>query len=142
MGLEKWRFKLWDGDEMIASLIRNWRPSDYKSEKKYEMSLYNFLHDNLSELQVTRQFANGRLRADIAVEGEVIIEIKYNLDTTAKYHRLLGQITDYEDWAGSMFIILCGTTDRNLMKELSRHIDKKNSSSSLYPADQFRLFEK
>lgn len=142
MGLEKLRFKLWDGDAMIASLIAKWRPRNCKSEKQFEASLYEYLHDNLSELQVTRQFANGRLRADIAVEGKVVIELKNNLDTTSKYHRLLGQLTEYEEWAGTVFIILCGSTDRNLLKEVNRYLERKNSSSALSSGEKFRLFEK
>lgn len=142
MGLEKLRFDFWDGADMIALLVDKWKPEGCKSEKQCEISLYEFLHDNLTDLQVTRQFASGRVRADIAVEGKVIIEIKNNLDTNSEYHRLVGQMSDYDDWAGAVFVVLCGVTDRNLLKELRKQLERRNNGYTLFPDEKFRLFEK
>lgn len=139
--LEKLRFNLWDGDAMVASLIETWQPEGCSTEKHYELSLYDHLHEHLEEVQVTKQFASGRIRADIAVGGRIIVELKNNLDGTAKYQRLVGQLAGYKGWDGYIFVVLCGTTDRNLLKELGQHL--KDLDSSTFTMDsKFRLFEK
>lgn len=137
--LEKLRFNLWDGEQMVATLIEKWKLRNCKTEKQYETSLYNYLHENLTELQITKQYARGRIRADIAVEEKVIIELKNNLDATGKYQRLVGQLVTYKDWGGSVFIVLCGTTDRNLLKELKSHIEDSNGGELF--EERFRIFE-
>ena len=95
--LEKLRFDLWDGDRMVASVIEKWRPEKCTTEWEFERSLYDFLHESFAELQVTKQFANGRIRADIAVEDKTIIELKNNFDSTPNYHRLVGRLESYRD---------------------------------------------
>ena len=125
MGLfEKAKFA-WDSTDMVASLIKKWRPKDCKTEKSYEKSLYNYLHNKMEDIQVTRQYAKGRIRADLVVEDKVIIELKNNLDSTSKYQRLIGQINEYKEWDGSIILILIGKTDKNLRKELDKYIEKE-----------------
>jgi len=125
MGLiEKVKFA-WDSTDMVASLIKKWRPKDCKTEKSYEKSLYNYLHNNLEDIQVTKQYAKGRVRADLVVGDKVIIELKNNLDSTSKYQRLIGQINDYKEWDGSIILILIGDTDKNLRKELDKYLEKE-----------------
>ena len=142
MSIEKLRFYLWDGAGMIASLIEKWEPKGCRTEKHYETSIYEFLHDNLRDLQVTKQFAKGRVRADLAVEGKLIIELKNNVDSTPKFHRLVGQLTDYETWGGAVFLVLCGKTDRNLLKEIRKHLEQRKNSFSFMQDHRFQLFEK
>ena len=74
-----------------------------------------------------------------AVEEKVILELKNNLDATAKYQRLIGQLMSYENWGGSVFVVLCRTTDRNLLKELKSHIEDLHGS--VHFAERFRLFK-
>lgn len=138
--LEKLRFDFWDGDRMVASVIEKWRPESCSTEWEFERSLYIFLHERFTELQVTKQFASGRIRADIAVEDKIIIELKNNLDTTSKYHRLVGQLESYKNWNGSVFVVLCGRTDRNLFKELKRRMKNMNNGYSM--EERYWLFEK
>lgn len=126
MGIEKLRFEFWDGTDMVVSLIKDWTPEDNcKTEKSFEKSLYNHLHDNLKEIQVTKQYSKGRIRADLVVGEKVIIEIKNNLDTTSKYQRLIGQIAEYKEWDGKIIILLIGHTEKNLRKELDRYLQKE-----------------
>ena len=128
MGIgEKIRFK-WDPLGMVGGLIKKWKPRDCKTEKDYEKSLYSFLHKELGDIQVTKQFARGRVRADLAVGDKVIIELKNSLDTTAKYQRLMGQLREYQDWDGFIVVVLTGKTDPNLRKELDNYVEKEGAT--------------
>jgi len=119
--LQKLRFQFLDPDDMVWSAIKRWRPRGCETERQYEKSLYDFLHREFPDIQVTKQFASGRIRADIVVGGKIIIEMKNNLDTTGKYQRLMGQLMAYEEWDGQVFVILTGKTDPNLRKQLNDH---------------------
>ena len=129
--LEKLRFDCWDDPDMVASLIKKWKPIDCKTEKGYEKSLYNYLHDKLKDIQVTKQFAKGRIRADLVVGDKVIIELKNNLDSTSKYQRLIGQISEYKEWDGFIILVLTGNRDKNLRKELDIYLKKEGLIDSL-----------
>lgn len=141
MGLEKLRFDYWDGPDMVASLIDRWEPVGCRTEKDYENSLYDHLHDSLIEVQVTQQYALGRLRADVAVGDRVFVEIKNDLNSTGEYHRLIGQLTDYADTDRTVLLVLCGKTDKNLLKEVRRQLERLNDGY-LYLDQKFHLFEK
>ncbi len=84
----------WDKLSVLESLIKKWRPRGCESERDYENSLYQFLWRELPDHDITRQSAKGRFRADIVLDGKIIIEIKNNLDSTANYQRLVGQIEE------------------------------------------------
>lgn len=120
-------FKFWDPDGTTSKLVRAWTPKGCETEKDYERSLYNHLHDNLSDVQVTKQYARGRIRADLVVGEKVIIEIKNNLQSTGAYQRLVGQLTSYADWDGFVLVVLCGKTDKNLLKDLKRFVEQFRS---------------
>ena len=123
---ERLRFKYWDPLGMVTSLIREWRPVRCRTEKDYEKSLYSFLHKRLEDIQITKQYARGRIRADLAIGEKVIVELKNNLNTTAKYQKLIGQLTQYEEeWNGQIIILLTGSTDPNLRKELKNYVASK-----------------
>ena len=125
--LDKLKFDLWDRSTAVTDLINRWKPRGCKTEKDFELSLYDFLHKELGETQITKQFARGRIRADLVVAEKVIVELKTNLDSTGKFQRLIGQLAAYEEWDGSVIVLLTGTTDQNLLKELKLHTDKLNS---------------
>ena len=122
--LEKLQFG-WDAPGMVRGLLTEWDPEGCETEKDYEKSLYQFLHSKLEDIQVTRQYSRGRIRADLAVGDKVLVELKRNLQKTAQYHRLVGQLSDYKQWGGKIFIVLCGETDPNLGKELRKFIQSE-----------------
>ena len=127
MGLiERLRFKFWDPLRMISSLIQEWKPIRCKTEKEYEKSLYSFLHKRLEDIQVTKQYAKGRIRADLVVGDQVIVELKNNFNTTAKYQKLIGQLAEYEEWGGQIIVVLTGDTDANLYKELMKSASEED----------------
>jgi len=127
---------------MVASAIRRWRPRGCDAEKEYEKSLYEFLHKEPPDIQVTKQFARGRVRADVVVGDKIIIELKNNLDTAAKYQRLMGQLTAYDEWDGQIFVVLTGNTDANLRKQLTQYAERKNSDDDLGQSDRIIVIEK
>jgi hypothetical protein len=116
--LDKLKFNLWDDVGAVTTLIGNWQPESCKSEKDFENSLYKFLHAELGDTQITKQFAQGRIRADLAIGTKVIVELKFNLNTTTKYQRLIGQLDSYKGWEGRVIVLLVGETEPNLFKEL------------------------
>src|SRR6266480_7653015 len=103
--LDKAKFQMWNPLTAVVALIERWTQHDCKTEKDFEKSLYEFLHRELGGVQVTKQFANGRIRADLVVADKVIVELKVNLDSTAKYHRLIGQLEEYRAWKGNIVIV-------------------------------------
>lgn len=137
--VDRLKFHAWDSVSAVADLIEKWRPRRCKTEKDYENSLYEYLHRELGGVQVTKQFAKGRIRADLAVAERVIIEIKHNLNATAKYQHLIGQLEDYQNWDGYVVIVLIGKADPNLRKQLGEYVRKH---SDIISGDKFTVVEK
>jgi len=102
-----------------------WRPIAQGRPTLAVASLYDILHRELGGVQVTKQFAHGRIRADLVVADRVIVELKVNLDGTAKYQRLIGQLEEYREWKGDIVIVLFGRTDPNLRKKLDEQVEKR-----------------
>jgi hypothetical protein len=124
--LDKVKFKFWDDVEAVTSLLERWKPRKCKKEKDFENSLYKFLNENLGDVQITKQYAQGRVKADLVVGKSVIVELKTDLNTTVKYQRLIGQLTQYSEWEGRIVVLLTGDTDVNLRKDLDRFIAEQN----------------
>lgn len=137
--------------EDLFSVIKKWKPGKLRSEKQFENSLYEYLHKAFPEKQITKQFGIGRVLADLAISDELLIEMKYNLKTTGQFQRLVGQLSGYKKWKGSVLIILCGTTESNLLKELNeclKELNKIESTTTIAPImfsrriDKYFLIEK
>ena len=120
------KFKWWNPIGTAVELIEAWTPVGCATEKDYERSLYQHLHAELGGVQVTRQFASGRIRADIVVGSRVLIELKHNLDTTAKHQRLVGQLEDHREWKGDIVVVLLGETDQYFRKKLDAYAGKRS----------------
>ena len=65
------------------------------------------------------------------------MELKNNLDTTAKYQRLVGQLAEYKQWDGRVLVLLTGKTDPNLRKQLDRYLSDEALSGGLTVMDLF-----
>ncbi len=122
---EKLEFYFWDATGMVEDIVKDWKPVNCTTEKAYEKSLYAFFHKRLEDIQITKQYAKGRIHADLVVGDRVIIELKNNLNTTAKYQRLIGQLSEYKEWEGEIVLILTGETDPNIRKQLNKYIEKE-----------------
>lgn len=115
----------WDAPGAIAGLIEKWTPPEYESEGEYEKDLYGYLNENLKGIEVTRQFGSSRSRVDICVGRKVYVELKKDLDSTAKLQRLLGQLHLYakEKW-GVVLLVVVGKTDPNLLAQAKDGLKK------------------
>lgn len=114
---------VWDAIGTVADLVKEWKPRDCRTEAHFEKSLYDFLMDNSKGIDVVRQYGKGRARVDIAVDDQVFIEVKLNLDTTDKYHKLVGQIESYlKKGLDNLIVVLCGSSDKGLVHDLNSHI--------------------
>jgi histidinol phosphatase-like enzyme len=145
MGLfDNLAFKMWDDVGAVVSLLEKWTPENCKNEKDFENSLFEYLHKELGDIQITKQYAVGRIKADLMVGKNVIVEMKTNLKTTNAYQRLVGQLTQYAEWQGRIVIILTGQTDINLLKDLKAFVKKQNDSFAvtLIDYDRYTLFVK
>jgi len=145
--LEKVKFAAWDDAGAVVDLIKKWLPSECKTEKDYEESLYLFLHSELGAVQITKQFGHGRIKADLAVGKKVILELKHKLDSTAKLQRLIGQLEGYRELEKTVIVLLTGKTDPNLLKELQERLEEMNHRNfnpiaTLGSYKQFLLVEK
>jgi hypothetical protein len=125
----------WDKIGVMTSLLEKWRPRNCETEKDYENSLYLFLHRELEDHQITKQPAQGRFHADLVIDDKLIIELKHNLNTTAKYQRLIGQVEEYKNWDGQVILLLIGETDPNLKKQLTSYLKKAGLRDALVPFD-------
>ena len=136
----------WLGNSVgvLTSLFSKWRPRNCKTEKAYENSLNSFLHKELEDHQITKQYGIGRSRADLVIDDRLLIEIKYNLNTSAKYQRLLGQLAEYKEWDGRVVLLLVGKTDPNLRKQLTSYLEKEGLCGSmfLHEEDKVIIYEK
>jgi len=131
----------WDSLAMMTTLLEKWRPRNCETEKDYENNLCAFLRRELPDFRVTPQYAQGRFRADLQVGENMVIEIKHNLNTTAKYQRLVGQVTSYGEWKGKVVLLLMGKADPDLKGELIRHLKKLELIGGLY-GDKVAVVEK
>jgi len=129
----------WDKVSVMKSLIEKWHPRNCQTEKGYENSLYLFLHKELEDHQITKQPGQGRYHADLAIDDNLLIEIKYNLNTTAKYQRFVGQIEEYRDWDGQVILLLIGETEPNFRKQLASYLEKRGLRGAFNPTDPFGI---
>ena len=112
------KFKYWDHTNTAFDLIKNWKPRDCKTHKQYQNSLYQYLTQRLKKVKVIKEYGDGRIRGDIALDRKLMVEIKVNFDTTAEFQRTVGQIEGYleNDW--SVIVVICGRRDKNLVSQL------------------------
>jgi len=139
--LAKLKFQVWDKPGGIVALLDKWKPRDCSNERDFEKSLYAFLHLELGDIQVTKQYAKGRIRADLVIGDTVIVELKHNLDSTAKYQRLVGQLMEYKEWKGQTVVLLTGKTDPNLRKKLDTYLKKEGLTEDILE-DKVTVYQK
>ncbi len=108
----------------IRKLVGKWNTSGCTTEKDYENSLYNFLHEQLPDTQITKQYAVGRVKADLRIGEKMIVELKLNLKKRDRFQRLVGQLEEYKEWKGTVILILIGESEPNFRKELKKISEK------------------
>lgn len=127
----------------VMDIINKWKPGKCKTEKDYEKSLYNFLEKQLPDIEIVKQFGIGRTKVDIAVARKVFIEIKYNLNSTSKLQRLIGQLSLYKkEKDEDLIILLCGDFDKNMMMQLEREVEEQNRKLLLWEPNSVFIIHK
>ncbi len=77
------------------------------------------------------------------IDERLIIEIKYNLNTTAKYLSLLGQLAEYKKWGGRIILLLVGNTEPDLKELLISYLEKEGFYATYYfERDMVTVYEK
>jgi polyhydroxyalkanoate synthesis regulator phasin len=108
----------------VLRLIEDWRPRLCKTEKDFERSLHKHLEKKLEDVNVIMQYAAGRVKGDIVVDEKILIELKDSLKSTGQLQRLIGQLDIYtSQWKGKVIVIICGDSQRDLMKTLNGKIE-------------------
>ena len=137
--LTKFDYKM-NPASFIRKLIEKWSPRKCVTEKDYEESLYAYLHKEIDDpsIDITKQFAIGRKKADIKIGNDAIIELKKDLGETGQYDRLMGQLKEYQQWKGAIFVVLVGEHEPNLRKKLI----KESGMGSMWDEAKFIVIEK
>lgn len=107
----------------VINLIDGWHPRGCKTEKDLERSLHRHLEKNLPSSEIIMQYASGRVKGDLAVDGNILIEIKDSLKSTGQLQRLLGQLELYAAlWKGKVIVLVSGDAHRDLVNSLTKKI--------------------
>lgn len=132
----------------VLEFVEEWNPKKYTNEEKYRGDLLKVLRKNLnredpfgfSEEHSIRK-ESGRHLADIAIDGKIGIELKYNLNTKTKVDRLFGQIDDYLKTYDNMLVVLCGNTSEEQLDYLREKV-RKMPSRGLFSESQVEIVVK
>jgi len=111
----------------VCEVIESWRPRGCKTEKDYENSLVKKLEKELVNQNIQQQYGSARQRVDIMVHDKVPIEIKKDLNSTAKLQRAKGQLDGYlKAWQG-IILVLCGDTAGDLFNDLKKYAKSQST---------------
>jgi hypothetical protein len=94
----------------VLILIDDWHPRGCKTEKDLERSLHRHLEKNLPSSEIIMQYASGRVKGDIGIDGQILIEIKDCLKSTSQLQRLMGQLDLYNGSGRAKSLSLCVAT--------------------------------
>ena len=121
-GLRGFLFKHWDPVGDVREAIESWPTTSFSNEKEAEDSLFAFLEEKFDGLEVLRQFAYDRIKADILIERAVAIELKVNLLKTSEFQRLVGQLETYAKWKVGMVVVVVGELDTDLRRRIENRL--------------------
>jgi len=111
----------------VCEVIESWRPRGCKTEKDYERSLVKKLQNELVNQKIQQQYGSARQKVDIMVHDKVPIEMKKDLNSTAKLDRIKGQLDGYlKVWQG-VIVVLCGDTPADLLKDLKKYAESQDT---------------
>jgi len=115
-----------DKPRYTIAAIKKWRPRGCKTEKEYIESLYRHLRKHLPPNSLIVKQNTEKATTDLVLDGEVVIKIKHNLNTTPKYQRLLDELREYENREGYIILILIGQTYSYFENKLNKHLEDIN----------------
>jgi len=126
----------------VLKLIDDWHPRSCKTEKDFERSLHKHLEKNLPSSEIIMQYASGRVKGDIGIDGQILVEIKDDLKSTGQLQRLMGQLDLYNGlWKGKVIVVICGDSQRDLVNALTKKVEsfKSDFLTELFEAKKIHL---
>ncbi len=103
-------YKEWDADAVLR-LLRSWKPSaDWKYDKDYRHSLYQFLLDKTGPDPTLAR------RGDETIQlGKLVIFLKAGMQDLGTYHAAENVLVENQSkFPDGMILYFCGKTDRYL----------------------------
>ena len=113
----------------VCEVIESWRPRGCKTEKDYENSLVKKLRKELVNQTTQQQYGSARQKVDIMVHDKVPIEIKKDLNSTAKLQRAKGQLDGYLKVWERVILVVCGDTPADLFNDLKKYAKSQSTFS-------------
>jgi hypothetical protein len=107
--------------DRVYRLVESWIPEkSYQHEKRFQKDLYQYLQTELDQgggfmgggQQHVVEREHGRSYADIAVDGEVGIELKRDL-SNSQTKKLRGQIETHRQEYPYVIVCACGVDDQD-----------------------------
>lgn len=141
--------------QKVQQLVEQWPPEKaYRSERKYQTDLSEYLDDQLNnsgsdsgllgggggglggvddsgDYVVRTEY--GHVNADVAVDDDVGIELKYNL-SNSQVKKLRGQIESYRDEFPYVIACACGIKDMDGWRELKNSYQGQASGMGIDPS--------
>lgn len=110
----------WKPTQTVVNLLKSWKPQNCRTHKQYQKSLDEHLAKKFPDIKITQESGSSRVRADLEVGKEVVIELKTDLNSTSKLQQLIGQIELYKrEFRGrDILVVLVGDTERNTFQNL------------------------
>ena len=106
----------------VADAVHRWEYQSISSEAEAEELLYDHLRMEFPGIDIRRQFNYDRIRADLLVNDEVAIELKYNLVETTELQRLIGQLDTYHSWGKQMLVLVIGNIHDDYVTRLKQRL--------------------
>ena len=122
--LKRFFFRTWSPLESVRDAIADWPLPDANNEAEFEESLASFLSARFDYLEIRRQFPFGRIRADIVVEQTVAIELKFHLNLTTEFQRLIGQLDTYSEWGLRLIVLVVGDIQDDFKRRIEMRLKK------------------
>lgn len=141
------------GNEVLQ-YIEEWIPErSYRSEKKFQNDLQDYLDQRLNEsggmgiglgggggsVPVRKEY--GQANADVAVDDEVGIELKRNL-TNSNIDRLAGQIRKYKKEFPVVIVVACGIKDMGRWRELQADYEGSGMGIGMNQSEVHFIYKK
>jgi len=96
----------------------------------------------LPSSEIIMQYASGRVKGDIGIDGQILVEIKDDLKSTGQLQRLMGQLDLYNGlWKGKVIVVICGDSQRDLVNALTKKVEsfKSDFLTELFEAKKIHL---
>jgi len=114
-----------NAEQVVSELVEKWSPKDFKLESDLEKSLHSYLKKELPWMKITRQYGAGRIKCDLAIGKDVMIELKSGFKSTQKLQRLIGQLELYKkEWGKPVVVVLAGEMEEDLLHDLNSHTQR------------------